>query len=174
MTIDPELKYCPKCNDEYRSDIENCAGCNVPLITGAQRLAIEEERQRKIAGRSTTLSINDDLVTIHRGTLHDAKRLEVLMADERIGTLLAGDDNSCGKGCCPSYFDLKVRREDAADAMKIIDEEFRRSTGIDAHEMGDHADAVFNPHAAEAVCPACGTKFPTATTTCPDCGLCFG
>jgi len=173
MLIDPELKYCPRCDDEYRSEIEQCAVCEVPLITGTERMAMEAARQQRLAGRTGELSLDDDLVTVHRGTLHDIKQLEVLLEKEKIGVLPVGDDKSCGKGCCPSYFDLKVRREDAREAVQIIEEVFRKNTGLDGYDLS-HSESVFNPYASEAVCPACGAKFSTSITTCPDCGLCFG
>jgi len=38
----------------------------------------------------------------------------------------------------------------------------------------NEAGTELNQDAGEAVCPACGFAFATTTTTCPDCGLCFG
>ena len=171
--IDPDLKYCPECNDEYRAEIEKCAVCCVDLITGLQKIAMEEERQKILEGRSTDLSPDDDLVAIRRGSLADMRHLSDLLNGENIGTLLAGDDNTCGQGCCPSVYNLLVKREDGMDALHIVEEEHKRATGLAQHE-GVNGDAVFNPHANEAQCPACGHLFPTTQTKCPDCGLSFG
>ena len=171
--IDPDLKYCPECNDEYRAEIKKCAACGIDLITGLQKIALEEERQRILEGRSMDLSPNDDLVAIRRGPLADMRHLSDLLNSENIGTLLAGDDNTCGKGCCPSVYNLLVKREDGMDALHIVEEEHKRVTGLAHHETAN-GDAVFNPHASEAQCPACGHSFPTTQTKCPDCGLSFG
>jgi hypothetical protein len=170
--IDPELKYCPKCHDEYRAEIDRCAACGIPLLAGADMLNVEKGRQEKLAARKGEITPADQVVVIERGSLHDLRHLEELLAAERIGTRLVGDDRSCGKNCCPSTFDLQVRQEDAADALRILAAEHQRTTAFDHHH--DYADAVFNPDAAEATCPACGISFSTATTECPDCGLCFG
>ena len=36
------------------------------------------------------------------------------------------------------------------------------------------ADCVINFDAAEMTCPACGTRFATGPSECPDCGLFLG
>ncbi|MCK5405495.1 MAG: hypothetical protein KAI75_09675 [Desulfobulbaceae bacterium] len=172
--IDPDLMYCPTCNDEYRADIKRCAACDVDLISGSMKIEEDRVREEKLAGRKGDITPDDDIVTIHRAPLAEIKRLEELLDKERIGYLVTGDDSSCGKGCCPSAFDLKVRREEAEEVLAIIDEENRSSTFMGRKDEGGNNDSVFNPHAREAVCPACGCSFSTSTTTCPDCGLSFG
>ena len=171
--IDPELKYCPKCEDEYRAEIETCASCRIQLITGNDKLVMEEARKQRLTGRRGELTPEDDIVTIHGGQLNDIRHIEELLAVERIGTLVIGDDKSCGKGCCPSTYYLQVRREDALDALGIIKAEHKRVTALDHHD-NSHADSVYDDKADEATCPACGHTFSTKAATCPDCGLCFG
>ncbi|MBW2467496.1 MAG: hypothetical protein JRF02_09365 [Deltaproteobacteria bacterium] len=171
--IDPELKYCIQCNDEYRAEIEKCANCGIDLITGRQKIEMEEARQQKLGSRTAELSPDDDLVVIRRGPLSDMRHLAETLGRENIGTLMAGDESSCGKGCCPSVYNLLVKREDGMEAHHIIEEEHRRATGLTQHESVN-GDTVFNPHENEAQCPACGYSFPTTQTTCPDCGLNFG
>jgi hypothetical protein len=171
--IDPDLKYCPQCNDEYRAEIEKCAVCNIDLITGQQKMEMEEARRRKLESRSVELSPDDDLVVIRRGGLSDMRHLADLLDKEKIGSLIIGDEKTCGQSCCPSVYDLSIRREDAMDAIQMIEEDHKRATGLAYHDNADD-DAVFNPQAGAAKCPACGHTFPTTQTTCPDCGLSFG
>jgi len=168
-----DLKYCPVCNDEYRAEIEKCAACDVLLITGAQKIEMEEERRRELANRTAVLGPGDDLVTIRRGQLAEMRHFTALLEGENIGTLLVGDEKSCGQSCCPKVYDLLVKREDGLDALNIIEEEHNKITGLKHHELTG-ADVVFNPEAGEACCPACGHSFPTTETACPDCGLSFG
>ena len=171
--IEPDLKYCPQCNDEYRAEIEKCAACGIDLITGRQKLEWVEAQRKKLASRVSDISPDDDLVALRRGPLTDMRHLANLLNDEKIGTLLAGDEKSCGKGCCPSVYTLLVKREDGMESLHIIEEEHRRTTGLgDLHHPV--SDAIFNPDAGEACCPACGHSFPTTETACPDCGLSFG
>ncbi|MBU0482325.1 MAG: hypothetical protein KKG47_14630 [Proteobacteria bacterium] len=165
-----DLKYCPDCNDEYRAEIEKCGMCGGPLFTGLEMEARSAARKKRMAGPVAELSIDEELVVIRRGKLAEIKVFEKLLAEQHIGTLLAGDENSCGKGCCGGNFDLVVRREDAEEASHLIDEEIRcDAIGADGNS---HGDAVFNPEVAESTCPACGHVFKTAPE-CPDCGLCF-
>lgn len=171
--IDPDLKYCPKCNDEYRAEIEKCAVCDIELITGQQKIEMEEARRKRLESRTTELTPDDDLVQIQRGPLPDLRHLATLLDKENIATLLLGDMKTCGQTCCPTVYNLLVRREDGMDAIHILEDEHRKTTGLSYHE-NSHADAIFNPHVAEAKCPACGHCFPTTEQSCPDCGLSFG
>jgi len=169
--IDPEMKYCPKCRDEYMPHAQNCAACQIVLITGSELQQMEEQRNQRLAQRGGEITPEDDIVTIHRAVLAEIKVLEALLANERIAVLVTGE-KSCGKGCCPTSFDLNVRREDALEALQIIEREFERTTGINGHDRST-AEAVFNPSAMLVQCPACGTAFNPATPECPECGLCF-
>jgi len=170
---DPELKYCPRCKDEYVAEAERCAGCEVDLLTGTELMAMFREKEKKRQARAGEIKASDDIVIIHAGQMQDIKKIEDMLAEESIACLVAGDEKSCGKGCCPSTFYLNVRREDAVDALRIIEKELDRATNINDHDMS-LADAVYNPQAQQVQCPACGTTFtPTSSGECPDCGLCF-
>lgn len=177
--VEPDLKYCPKCDDEYRAEIERCAACGIDLITGVQKIAIEEERRKKLARRVRELSPDDNLVRIRRGPLPEMQHLANLLDRERIGTLLVGDMSTCGKDrfgntlATPTTYELLVKREDGNEAINIIEEEHRRTTAVEQHDLGN-IDSVFNPNAGMACCPACGHSFPTTGTICPDCGLNLG
>ena len=171
--IDPELNYCPNCRDEYRADISHCGVCGMELIGGEQFVAMGKDSEQKRANRKGDITADDKVVNLQAGPLGDMRHLEELLKNERIGTLLVGDERNCGKGCCPSNFFLQVREEDAPDAFAIIAQEHQQMTSMADHD-NEHHDGVFNADAGEAKCPACGFSFPTHTSTCPDCGLCFG
>jgi len=170
--IDPELKYCPKCKDEYRAEIVACAACEATLLSGAELLARQRTGLEKRVTRKGELREDDELVSARRGPLAEMRAYEQVLQREGIATMLAGDDKSCGKNCCPANFDLLVRREEAAEAVQLIAVEIRRTAPLDG-PAGSHHDAVFHDEAAETTCPACGHCFPPAPE-CPDCGLCFG
>ena len=177
--VEPDLKYCPQCNDEYRAEIEKCAACGIALITGRQKIEMEETRRKKLESRVADLSPDDDLVQIRRGPLPDMRHLANLLDGQRIGTLLVGDMKTCGKDrfgntlSVPTTYELHVKRDDATEALNVIEEEHRKTTGLEQYDPSG-ADAVYNPAAGEACCPACGHFFPTTEKACPDCGLNFG
>jgi len=56
--------------------------------------------------------------------------------------------------------------------LKVLAREHWETTGLADHDACS-VDAVYNPEAGEALCPACGCRFSTNLAECPDCGLCF-
>ena len=177
--IEPDLKYCPQCNDEYRAEIEQCAACSVALITGREKREMEETRRRQLESRAGTLDPDDDLVAIRRGPLAEMRSIEELLKQHRIASLLVGDKSTCGKDrfgnvlATPTVYDIQVRHEDAVEAMHILEAEHRKATCLDQHDQPG-VDAVYNPAVGLASCPACGHTFSTTETACPDCGLQLG
>ncbi|MFP7756123.1 hypothetical protein ACLG6S_16000 [Thermodesulfobacteriota bacterium B35] len=173
LFIDPELKYCPQCHDEYRADIVTCAECGVELLTGVEMQALQEERHRRKAGRPRQIGPDEELVAVRRGPVLQIKELQVILGEHDIPSLAVKEGGAgCGKGCCGTDLILRVRADDASEVMRILAEEHVRGTALTEHDTS-HLNAVFNTAAQEATCPACGCRFPTTTTTCPECGLCF-
>ncbi len=169
--IDREMFYCPSCSDEYRPGIAECASCKVPLVSGEEQLARFLSKREGIASRSMDISAEDDLVNIRKGSLHDMKYLRKVLAEERIPSLIAGDE-TCGRGCCGPELLLQIKRSDVDEALKILARDFVRSTALDSHDLST-AQAVFDHKATETVCPACGCRFSPTVGACPDCGLSF-
>ncbi len=170
--IDPELKYCPRCNDEYRAEITTCATCEIELLTGTQMLELEKQKQQKKANRSMELSPDDEMVNIRKGPVIQMKELQILLEREGIPSLAVADEGGCGQGCCGTDLLLQVRMSDVQDVLAILAREHVRSTALEDHDT-TYAGAVFNTAAENATCPACGCSFPTTQAECPDCGLCF-
>ncbi len=170
--IDPDLKYCPTCDEEYREEIVSCASCSVELLTGSERLAMEEAEKTKLAGRSMDISPDDEIANIRKGPLAEMKQLQALLGSQNIPSLVAGEDSNCGKGCCGTDFFLQIKVQDGDEAMEVLAQEFKRTTALDSHDLSN-AHAVFDTGVAKSTCPACGTTFSTSESTCPDCGLCF-
>jgi len=171
--IERDLKYCPKCRDEYRAEAETCAACAIALVWGAELVVIESNNGASRRNRKGPLTPDDQLVVVFQGALGDLKHLKDLLEAEQIGAMISKEGGGCASGGCAPKFELQVRQEEVRDALEMLAEEHRRATALAEHDA-THAGAVFNPEAGEAVCPACGFGFATTTTTCPDCGLCFG
>ena len=171
--IDPDLKYCPQCDEEYRAEIEMCVSCDISLVGGEERLAQEEAAKQKRESRSMTISSDDELANIRKGSLHDMKQLQSILAKENIPSLLAGEGGgNCGKGCCGTELYLQIRVADGEEAMRVLAHDFKEKTALDSHDLST-AHAVFDTGAENSTCPACGSSFSTRSNTCPDCGLCF-
>lgn len=170
--IEPDLKYCPQCQDEYRADIVTCASCSVELLTGRQVLELEERKKASSAGRSMEIQEGDELVDIRKGAVLEIKQVQALLARQGFPTQVVSDSQSCGKGCCGTDVLLRARRIDLEEIYAIFQREHIAATALHEHDLS-HADAVFNPAAGEATCPACGHSFPTKGESCPECGLCF-
>lgn len=169
---DPDLKYCPKCDEEYREEIISCAACNVELISGSEKLRLEDEAKAKRTSRSMEISADDEITNIRKGPLGEMKQLQKLLATQSIPSLVVGEKSNCGKGCCGSDFYLQIKVSDGAEATEVLAQEFKRTTALDSHDLRN-AHAVFDTGALSSTCPACGFTFPTTESTCPDCGLCF-
>ncbi len=170
---DPDLKYCPKCDEEYRAEIERCVSCDVALLSGQERMLMEEAVLKKKDARSMEITGDDELANIRKGSIHDMKQLQTLLAAENIPSMLAGEPGNCGKGCCGGgelYLQIKV--SDGEDAVRVLAHDFRQKTALDSHDLST-AHAIIDTNAEQSTCPACGFSFSATIATCPDCGLCF-
>ncbi len=170
--IDPEMSYCPSCGDEYRAGVSECAACSIILISGREKLEKVKAEKESFEGRSMVISPEDSLVNIRKGPLKDIKYQQKLLAGERVPAIIAGDENSCGKGCCGPEMYLQIKEEDSGRALEILARDFARSTALDSYDLSNAA-VVFDQQAKETSCPACGCTFSPTVGACPECGLCF-
>ena len=170
---DPDLKYCPDCDEEYRAEIQTCVSCGVTLISGGEKMEMEQEKAARLTSRSMELSSDDELVNVRKGPLGEIKHLQAVLATSKIPSLIVGEKGECGKGCCGGgNVYLQIRMEDGQEAMAVLAQEFKRTTALDSHDLSN-ISAVYDKGAEQTTCPACGFSFSTSHTTCPDCGLCF-
>jgi len=169
--IDPNLKYCFQCKEEYRPEITHCADCGAELLTGKEiQASLEQEKELK-AKRDMNISSEDDLMDVRKGPVRDIKQLQALLKAHLIPSLII-KDNTCGKGCCGTDIILQVRTLDIQEVINVFAQEHESSTGLSDYDTSN-AHAVFNTSAVETTCPACGFSFSTQSTICPDCGLFF-
>ena len=170
--IDPELNYCPHCQDEYRAEIFSCVSCEVELISGAKMIDAQQQKDQRLADRSMEISTEDELVDITKGAVLNVKQLQSRLATEGYPSIIAGDSDSCGKGCCGGEVRLQVRMTDVQDIMAFMAREHIETTGLADHDVS-YVETVFDPTAMNTSCPACGCNFSPQNKICPDCGLCF-
>lgn len=79
---------------------------------------------------------------------------------------------TCSSGCS-TELEIWAHAADADQIDALLKELYQQ-------EMRDHGynadllNAVYDPTAEEATCPACGIVFSTSHRECPECGLGFG
>ena len=94
--IDPDLKYCPKCKDEYRADIEMCAECGIILLSGSEMLSANGQFEKVRNRRKGAIVPGDDIVPIHKGPLGELRPIEKELLAENIGVIISKDAEGCG------------------------------------------------------------------------------
>ena len=97
LAIDQEMNYCPKCGDEYRASIKRCVSCDISLIPGTEKLEKLRMEELTFNRRSMDITAQDQRVVIRNGKLRDLKSLQVLLANERIPTIISGESAGCAK-----------------------------------------------------------------------------
>lgn len=167
MDIDPECNYCPQCKGEYRAEIQSCADCGLALVSGVLLLARQEER----VSRPDEIDPAEPVVVVRKGPILQMKALQATLRAQGLPAVVAREAGGCC-GCRGPEVLLQVREEDLAEVMAALEREYRQSTGLADHDAR-FAGAVCDGGEAEAVCPACGCRFPPGSSECPDCGLCF-
>lgn len=172
LIIDDELRYCLDCEEEYRAEIEQCADCGAALITGLAFQAMQDEKDRVLAGRSMEIHPDDELVTVRKGQIVQMKGLQNLLAKASLPSILSNNASDCGKSCFGAEVQLKVRKEDVEEVTALLEAEHVRTTSLAEYDTSS-AGIVFDTTAEQATCPACGCSFPTSDGSCPDCGLYF-
>jgi predicted amidophosphoribosyltransferase len=171
FAIDPELKYCTRCKEEYRADIDTCAECGAPLQSGADLLG----QQHRQAERPQSIDPSATLVDIRRGSMLQIKQVQALLARQHIPSLTVADPATCGGKCCggPELL-LRVREEDLDAATAVLRDDYLRTTGLSSMDLYRCGQAVL-VGSETSVCPGCGHTFGDHEAgDCPDCGLSFG
>ena len=169
--IDPDLKYCPHCGDEYRAEIAICASCRCQLVSGQQVLAASPRGDK--TAPVAAIQPGEPVVALRKGSVLSVRQWRQHLLRHGIASLAGTEGGAaCAAGCGGPELLLQVRERDQAPAMAVLAQEYRQSTGLADHDLS-LAGEVYDPASSEAICPACGCRFGTALTACPDCGLCF-
>jgi hypothetical protein len=98
LAIDPDLRYCPECEDEYQASIKRCVSCDRVLISGAEKLENLSLQELAFNGRLMNINVQHECVVIRNGKLRDLKLLQILLETERIPTIISGESAGGGKG----------------------------------------------------------------------------
>lgn len=171
--LEPECRYCLYCEEEYRPEIIHCATCGGELTSGKEVAEMVRAYRQQLLQRALPIVEGEETVTIRQGPSLQVRQLQAHLREYSLPSLvIAPPKGAGGKGCCGTELLLQVRRDDLDAVLAVVEEEYRKSTGLAEFDT-THADAVYDTGKEQATCPACGCTFPTQSTTCPDCGLCF-
>ncbi len=101
----------------------------------------------------------------------EAEQFKSLMAKSSIEVALVHNASTCSKGCS-IQLEIWAHPDDLPAIQETLTTNKIKSFE-DQHYNPDLLDAVFDPEAEIATCPACATSFKTSHAECPECGLRF-
>lgn len=115
----------------------------------------------------------DGKVLLGTVEMSEAKRLKDELLEKNIKIELKFNESTCRKGKgCTTTVELWGNETDIQEIRQFFQSE--RMKLYDGLEFNPEiANQAFDTAKDTAVCPACGTAFPTTSKECPDCGLVF-
>lgn len=111
------------------------------------------------------------LVRLGNIALDEAKILQIALSQQGVELVLDHNQQTCKRGCSVTV-EMLVEEEHIPVVKEALKRQFTQlSQGLEVN--WELLEQVYDPAAAEAVCPACGSRFSTGLRECPECGLCF-
>ena len=104
--------------------------------------------------------------------LQDAKTFQEQLKSRGIEIVLNHSDQTCTRGCAVTV-EVMGYEKDLPIITEVYSHNFQKL--VEGHDINwEQMNSVYDPNQAEATCPACGHKFATSNSECPDCGLVLG
>ncbi|HLT23171.1 MAG TPA: hypothetical protein VKZ84_07000 [Bacteriovoracaceae bacterium] len=114
---------------------------------------------------------NEDEFLITVMGLQEAHNHEIKLKERGIKLILKTNPQTCTRGCKVTV-EVWGEGKDKEFLGQYFTDDLLRS--LDAEKINFEAlNSVFDPTAGEVICQACGFKFSSAASECPDCGLCY-
>lgn len=107
------------------------------------------------------------------GTLpiEEAKKIQDELKKKSVDIFLDHNPTTCTRGCSVTVEFCCYEKD-----IQLVAEYFEKNflDSLDGLNVNfELLNSTYDPNKDNAVCPACGTKFSTSSTECPECGLCF-
>lgn len=115
---------------------------------------------------------SDEKVLIGKAGTQKCEMLRGYLASYGIDIVTIHNKSTCSTGCS-TELEIWAHVADTAQIETLLKELYQnemRESGYDTQLL----NAVYDPEAHEATCPACATVFATTYSECPECGLAFG
>jgi len=162
------MKICPKCEDEFRDDMQQCARCQVPLV-------VEGEFQAK-----AKLAVHEilSLTKAQRfleGPLDTCREIEKVLLSHDVPSMLEpikeAQEASLGSASIKRYAVL-VGEDDLQRAAEALQSRF--AAQIEKEGFGAFSHSVVRLDEGDITCPACGFVGALENGMCPECELFLG
>ena len=115
---------------------------------------------------------NEDKVMLGTMPASEADRIKALLSSRGVQVMtLVNPQHNCSSGCSitvemwASPQDLPI----IGQVLNIMRQQDMAGLEFDETQI----NSVYDTEKETAICPACGTSFPTCLTECPECGLNF-
>lgn len=103
--------------------------------------------------------------------LNEATQHQLRLKDQGVAITFKTNGTTCTTGCKVT---VEVYGEASQESQLLAYFRSEFAKNVKGHEPNLEAlSAVFDDSLAEAMCQACGLKFSTKLSECPDCGLCY-
>lgn len=113
-----------------------------------------------------------ELVKLAVMGLNDAKELQRDCQSQGVELVLNHNDQTCTRGCAVTV-EVHATEKDLPIVQKVYSEKYQKL--LKGHDVNfDVINSVYDTSEDTAICPACGFKFSTTNSECPDCGLMLG
>jgi hypothetical protein len=150
-----DVKLCPECGAEYFAHIEECRGCEIPLVHPDELDTARATRIEESAG---------GLVPIIEGPVDRLKEIAYGLKSRDIDCQILKMSAPEGSSCSTKKegFGVFVAQEAASAAAGVI-----------ASLTNEYKELLVdvNECYSKGECPACGADVMNSPHECPDCGL---
>jgi hypothetical protein len=113
-----------------------------------------------------------ELIKLAVMALNEAKDLKKECEAKGVEIVLNHNDQTCNRGCSVTV-EVLASEKDLPIVQEVYSTKYQKL--LKGHDVNmDIINSVYDSSQDTAVCPACGFKFSTSNSECPDCGLMLG
>jgi hypothetical protein len=162
------MKICPKCEDEFRDDAQQCSLCLIPLVA-------ETDFQPKAKMAAHEILAVTKAQRFLEGPLDTCREIEKVLLAHDVAAMLEPiketQEASLGSASIKRYAVL-VSEEDMQRAAHALQNRF--AAQIEKEGFGVFSDSVVRLDEGDITCPACGFVGALQNGMCPECELFLG
>jgi predicted amidophosphoribosyltransferase len=167
-----DYKVCPRCDGEFRLEIERCPDCGVELVEPGEEETEEDDQSEEVPEEF----LEKEEVEEEAPAFPDPPRYEIPASDDLVClccgsfSFLASLSAKLDGAGIGHRIELGPYERSATNACLYLDPE-DCDTAEEIWDAANDADRDFT--ADGRACPVCGTSLPRNATDCPECGLSF-